>query len=153
MVSRKTREFPGFSHISFENPGFFGFLQVTIFGLKSYPRGSGAWKQPQQSISKAGLHRIPRFLWAGSLPDVDIPWPSQPSQSYTRTHTHTHTHTHPPPPLENFEYSEYSGDSGGLGTSESSEFPDYSEISEHSECSECSEHAENCISISCTRSR
>ena len=58
--SRDFRTFPlkfsGFSEIS----------QITIFGLKPCPRGSGAWKQPQQSISKAGLHRIPWLLWAGS---------------------------------------------------------------------------------------
>ena len=84
--SGNSRDFRTFS---FEFPGFSEISQITIFGLKPYPRGSGAWKQPQRSISKAGLHRIPWFLWAGSLPDVDIPWPSQPSQP-------EHTHTHPP---------------------------------------------------------
>ena len=87
--SGNSRDFRTFS---FEFPGFSEISQITIFGMKPYPRGSGAWKQPQRSISKAGLHRIPWFLWAGSLPDVDIPWPSQPSQP-------EHTHTPPLPPL------------------------------------------------------
>ena len=141
-VSRKksgnSRDFRTFS---FEFPGFSEISQITIFGLKPYPRGSGAWKQPQRSISKAGLHRIPWFLWAGSLPDVEIPWPSPASQVVRPPPPSPPTHPHPP---ENFEYSEYSGYSGCSGTSEYLESPDHSEISEHSECSECSEHAENC---------
>ena len=75
--SGNSRDFRTFSS---KFPGFSGISQVTIFGLKPYPRGSGAWKQPQQSIFKVGLHRIPWFLWAGSLPDVDNPWPSPASQ-------------------------------------------------------------------------
>ena len=96
VKSEKSRDFRIFSSKFSE---ILCFLQVGIFGLKPYPGGSGAWKQRQRSISKAGLHRIPWFLWPGSLPDVDIPWPSQPSQpEHTHARTHAHTHTPPSPP-------------------------------------------------------
>ncbi len=55
----------GIPMISMDFLEIFGFLQVTIFGLKTHPRGSGARKQPQQSISKVGLHRVRQAWWPG----------------------------------------------------------------------------------------